>query len=397
MNNFNYFFKKIWQKLKFKGLEDNPLFCFTKKTKIKRKIYFQKYISFRNGNLIFGTLSIFLFATICYQCDAMASINGLENKHIVFFNSFFDDTGSQNKEELFVRQSKSMELEPPELKIIQDNTLGGVAVPYIVSTKVLGNVFGGNSKKNKAITEYVVQSGDTFKSIATSYDISVNTLLWANDLTTSSKPKVGQSLVILPTDGLLHLVKSGDILSDIAKKYSASSKEIISYNELTGESDIYIGDILIIPNGVMPKKAVSINNTKQTVVANSYFINPTYGRITQGLHYYNAIDVANKCGTPIYAASSGTVQRVKYGYNFGGGNLVTILHANGTVTYYGHLMTIFVKSGDKVGVGERIALMGGGTGTVGDGISTGCHLHFQVTGATNPLAKYRLGTTIKLK
>lgn len=395
MNNFSDFIKKTWEKLNFKGLGNNPLFCFSKQNRIKRE--FKKLFRIKNEKFTFGLISIFLFLAICFQCDTMASINGLEKNHVVFFNSFFDNTGSQNKEELFISQSQATELEPPELKIIQDNTLGGVAVPYIVSTKVLGNVFGGNSKKNKAITEYVVQPGDTFKSIAENYDIVVNTLLWANDLTSSSKLKVGQSLVILPTDGLLHLVKSGDTIDAIAKKYSASTSEIISYNELANEEDIYIGDILIIPNGVMPKKAVSINNNNQTVVANSYFINPTYGKITQGIHYYNAIDIANKCGTPIYAASSGVVQRVKYGYNFGGGNLVTILHSNGTVTYYGHLMSIFVKPGDKIGVGERIALMGGGTGTVGDGISTGCHLHFQVMGAKNPLSVYYIGSTIKLK
>ena len=41
--------------------------------------------------------------------------------------------------------------------------------------------------------------------------------------------------------------------------------------------------------------------------------------------------------------------------------------------------------------------MGGGTGTVGDGISTGCHVHFGVTGAKNPLSKYYVGTAINLK
>ena len=60
-------------------------------------------------------------------------------------------------------------------------------------------------------------------------------------------------------------------------------------------------------------------------------------------------------------------------------------------------MTIFVKPGDKVNMGDRIALMGGGTGTVGDGLSTGCHVHFQVVGAKNPLSKYSVGTTLNLK
>jgi len=332
----------------------------------------------------------------CASCETFASFNGSDSNHTVFFNSFFDNSGNQDKGNLFLSQSEGIILETPDLKIIQDNTLGGVATPHIVSTKVLGDVFGGSSKDRKAITEYAVQPGDSLKSIAQSYDISLNTLLWANELTSSSKVKVGQSLVILPTDGVLHVVKSGDTIIDIAKKYSASEEDIISFNDLANQDDIYIGDILIVPNGVMPKKASPTINV-QAPLADNFFIYPTAGKITQGIHYYNAIDVANKCGTPIYAAASGTIQRVKYGYNFGGGNLITVLHSGGIVTYYGHLMTIFVKPGDKVNVGDRIALMGGGTGTVGDGLSTGCHLHFQTIGAKNPLSRYLVGSTIKLK
>ncbi|MDO8740792.1 MAG: M23 family metallopeptidase, partial [Candidatus Woesearchaeota archaeon] len=102
-----------------------------------------------------------------------------------------------------------------------------------------------------------------------------------------------------------------------------------------------------------------------------------------------------KCGTSIHAAAPGQVQKVKYGYNFGGGNYITILHSNGVVTYYGHLMTIFVKPGDMVDVGERIALIGGAPGMAGAGRSTGCHLHFGVVGAKNPLAKYGIGASIR--
>ena len=399
---FATFFRNTKAKAKLKGLFNNSLFCFRKnkdflnKLKSSFKLFFKRKRFSKNGNLYFGIISIILFLITCSSCETFASFNGSDNNYTVFLNSFFDDIRIQNKEGLFLSQREGTELQTPNLKIIQDNTLGGVSTPYIVSTKVLGNVFGGNSKNDKAIIEHVVQPGDTLKFIAESYDVSTNTILWANELTSSSTIKVGQSLVILPIDGVLHFVKSGDTIIDIAKKYSTKEEDIISFNDLKNQDDIYIGDILIIPNGIMPKKVTSLSVTQKNV-ANSYFMNPTTGTITQLLHYYNAIDVANKCGTSIYAAASGTVQRVKYGYNFGGGNLVTILHPNGTVTYYGHLMTIFVKSGDKVNMGDRIALMGGGTGTVGDGISTGCHLHFQVTGAKNPLSVYAFGAKINIK
>jgi len=376
--------KEALKRANFKGLLKNPCFCFRTSSKINI------------GNLYFGLISLFLFGTIYCSCDSFASSNGLDNGHIVFFNSFLDSSENSNKEGFFFSQSDGTPLETPDLKIIQDNTLGGVATPRVLTPKVLGDMLGSNSQNKKEITEYSVQPGDSIQSIAKAYDISVNTLLWANDLTSSSAIKVGQSLVILPVDGVLHIVKSGDTTSEIAQKYKADANEIIAFNDLINQDDIYIGDILVVPSGTMPKKAAPLINN-QAPLADNFFILPTNGRITQGVHYYNAVDVANKCGTPIYSAASGRVQRVKYGYNGGGGNVVTILHSNGMVTYYGHLMTIFVKSGDKVNIGDRIALMGGGTGTAGDGISTGCHLHFEVVGGKNPLSKYYIGTTISLK
>lgn len=335
-----------------------------------------------------------LFFGIYLSCDSFASFNSLSDSRVVFFNSFFNSSDAKNND-LFFSQQDALALETPDLKIMQDNTLCPISTPCVVSAKTLGDVFGSSAIR-KDIIDYVVQAGDTLQSVADFYKISVNTIIWANNLTTSSKLKAGDTLTILPTDGVLHVAKSGDNVSAMATKYKASAEEIITFNSLADSNDIYIGDILIIPGGKMPVSS-SLANNDRVPLADNFFIYPTNGKITQGLHYYNAIDVANKCGTPIYAAASGTIQRVKYGYNFGGGNYVTILHSNGTVTYYGHLMTIFVKPGDKVNMGDRIALIGGGTGTAGDGLSTGCHVHFQVVGAKNPLSKFPIGTTLKLK
>ena len=265
-----------------------------------------------------------------------------------------------------------------------------MSTPCVVSGKVLGDDFGGNNQNQKDVTNYIVQPGDTVQSIANSYNISVNTMLWANDMTSSSAVKVGQSLTILPTDGVLHVVKSGDTMSAIAQNIKQHADDIISFNGLANQDDIYIGDILIIPGGVMPKNAAPLSND-QIPLANNYFIYPAEGDITQGLHYFNAIDLANKCGTPVYAAASGVVERAVFNnaWNGGMGNYVTILHPNGTVTYYGHFENVFVKPGDKVTVGDRIGLMGE------TGNATGCHVHFEVIGAVNPLAKYPVGTHIK--
>lgn len=243
------------------------------------------------------------------------------------------------------------------------------------------------------------------QGIANAHNISIETLLWANDLTISSKLKVGESLIILPTDGVLHIVKSGDSLSAIAGTYKAQLENIVAYNNLSNQNDIYIGDILIVPGGKIPppstssKKTTSVANNNQMPVADNFFIYPVEGQVSQGLHYYNAIDVRNSCGTPVYAAATGVVQRAVFngGYNNGMGNHVTILHSNGTVTYYGHLMSVFVTPGQTIYTGQNIGTVGGAPGMAGAGRSTGCHLHFQVVGAKNPLAKYPVGAYIKYK
>lgn len=372
--------KAVWPSAKsakkganFRGLAKNPLF-------------------------FFGLVSIFLFSAIYASCDSSANMSNLGDSRTVLASSFLNKTGDTNNSALFSSHATAIALETPDFKIVQSNTLCAVSTPCVVTGKVLGDVFGGNSQNKKEVTDYVVQPGDTLQSIADSYNISVNTLLWANEMTGSSALKVGQSLAILPVDGVLHAVKSGDTVSGIAQKYKAEAQDIISYNDLANQADIYLGDILIVPGGILPKKASPVINN-QIPLADNYFIFPAQGHITQGLHYYNAVDLANKCGTPIYAAAAGEVQRAvgNGGYNSGSGNYITIKHGNGTVTYYGHLMTLLVKSGDRVYTGQNIALMGGAPGMAGAGNSSGCHVHFQVVGAKNPLAAYIRGSTISYK
>jgi len=112
---------------------------------------------------------------------------------------------------------------------------------------------------------------------------------------------------------------------------------------------------------------------------------PTPYRITQGLHWYNAIDFSTgKCGSPIYAAAGGQVQRTGYDYERAG-RYVRILHPNGVVTFYGHMSKIAVNAGATVGQGQIIGYIGYSGHTIPSGPG-GCHLHFDVRGSRNPFA-----------
>jgi murein DD-endopeptidase MepM/ murein hydrolase activator NlpD len=95
-------------------------------------------------------------------------------------------------------------------------------------------------------------------------------------------------------------------------------------------------------------------------------IDPITGR--RSVH--EGIDFMAPVGTPILAAASGVV--VKAGYHAAYGNMVEIEHGNSTVTRYAHASRLFAKEGQKVRLGDKIALVGS------TGRSTGPHLHFEV-------------------
>ena len=240
---------------------------------------------------------------------------------------------------------------------------------------------------------YTVKNGDVLGAIAEQFGISVNTILWANDLTWSSTIKAGQQLTILPQSGIEHEVKSGDTVLAIAKKYQVAADDIISNNKLASASDIRSGDLLFIPNGVKPT-AVKSSYTPKTVAKNTPAKNENVysdekvpgasedtntkllwpvlsQRITQYFHWgHSGLDIGDKTGNPIYAAESGKVERS--GWSTGYGYNVVINHGNGLTTLYGHASKLLVKAGDTVTRGETIALVGS------TGWSTGPHLHMEV-------------------
>jgi murein DD-endopeptidase MepM/ murein hydrolase activator NlpD len=85
---------------------------------------------------------------------------------------------------------------------------------------------------------------------------------------------------------------------------------------------------------------------------------------------HDGTDFGAACGTPVRAAAEGVVREV--GRAKGYGNRVTIRHASGLETLYGHLSRIDVRPGQKVSTSTTIGRVGS------TGLSTGCHLHFGV-------------------
>ena len=241
----------------------------------------------------------------------------------------------------------------------------------------------GSMDRNQLMT-YIVVKGDTLGKIAEKFGVSIDTIKVANRLTKNILTP-GKELIILPVSGVYYVVKKGDTLGRIASQYKISVSSILEYNGVD-EKHIKIGDKIILPGAKAivetPKtsSATQISNIGSSI--SGYFIYPTTGWNWGQLHNNNAVDIASSCGTPIYAAADGIVISIAKGsWNGGYGNAIKIQHPNGTTTFYAHLSTINIGSGASVKQGDFIGKMG----TTGK--STGCHLHFEVSGAKNPFVK----------
>jgi murein DD-endopeptidase MepM/ murein hydrolase activator NlpD len=283
---------------------------------------------------------------------------------------------------------------PTVLTIIQDNSV-------VSRGTILADILDGFTDNNNQVITYTVQEGDTLSFIASDYGVSVNTVIWANadKIKSADDIKPGMDLKIPPVTGVIHKVVKGDTVASIAKKYGVDVAKIVSFNGLTEGESLQTGDELIVPDGKISSPRVVPQQTTAKQFAYlpniiGYFIWPTINKIGYDwgrIHGRNGVDLANNCGTPIIATANGTVTvaamtdplgRTGKKKNGGFGNFIKLLHPNGTETLYAHLMQLFVQPGQQVNQGQEIGLMGS------TGNSTGCHIHFEVHGAKNPLAKY---------
>lgn len=290
-----------------------------------------------------------------------------------------------NSQKLFFEQKDSFLCYVPQNIVLNSNSFRQASPTSLVKTEVLASISSGQisnteDDKRKATIEYIVEKGDSLSSISDKFGISLETILWANNLTSKSVIAPGEKLTILPVSGVMHLVTNGESVGYLSEIYNVSLNQIAITNELE-ENKIFTGDLLIIPGG---KKLVQTFSSGNTSIANSYFICPIPAPcdITQGLHWYNAIDFSNgECGEPVFASAGGQVQ--KTGFDYTAGNYVRILHPNKVVTFYGHLSKMLVSSGQNVSQGQVIGYIGNTGYTVG---KTGCHVHFEVRGAKNPFS-----------
>ncbi len=235
------------------------------------------------------------------------------------------------------------------------------------------------------ISVYVVRDGDSLSQIAKMFSVSVNTIIWANNIRRGSFIQIGQNLIILPVSGVRYTVKKGDTLAGITKKLKGNLEEIKQFNDIRDNASLVVGQVIVVPDGELGtptyrpvKYTAKVHGTEGPSYV-GYYLRPAPGIRTQGLHGFNAVDIAGYYGEPIIAAASGNVIISRpYGWNGGYGIYTVIAHKNGTQTLYSHMSSLIVSAGSRVVQGQVIGYIGS------TGRSTGPHVHFEIRGAKNP-------------
>lgn len=247
---------------------------------------------------------------------------------------------------------------------------------------------------------HTVEVGDSVFGIAQEYNISPETVLWANYDTLRDNPdslSPGMELNIPPVNGVYYEWQEGDTLEGVASKFKADAKDILNWagNKLDLTNPvIQPGQWIMVKDGerefqqwIVPQIAREDSGVSKSMYGpgacdGSYegaygtgtFIWPTYSRYLSGNDYWSGhlgIDIAGGVGDSIYASDSGVV--VFAGWSTTGyGYMVMIDHGNGYLTVYGHMSNVSTYCGASVAQGGYI----GAVGSTGN--STGSHLHFEI-------------------
>jgi lipoprotein NlpD len=275
--------------------------------------------------------------------------------------------------------------------------------------------------KQVASSTYVVQSGDSLRTIAIRTGAGSEAIARANNLVAPFVIQPGQRLSI--PGGRYHLVRTGETGIAIARAYGVDWSRIVSTNALTEPYILRTGQRLLIP-GSQPESIEAraarfhldiddiLTGGEPALAANArparpspsssrvlpattpvaeptarvagQFAWPLKGSIVKRFgpgksgERNDGIKIAAPLDTPVLAAADGVVAYVGSDVPALGG-LVIVKHGNATTTVYGHAGQLLVQRGQSVKKGQMIALSGN------SGFADRPELHFEIRQGRTPV------------
>jgi hypothetical protein len=240
------------------------------------------------------------------------------------------------------------------------------------------------------VETYTVVEGETVTSIASTFNLQPETVLWANYDLLLDDPDfllVGMNLLILPVDGIYHQAGGTDSVQSLASFFAADAQAIIYWpgNGIDPNNPvIFLGQWVLIPGGqrglrrrFMPNlftnnmavdpieygTGACPENVISDISSDGEYAWPVDEPVVRGDGFWSAhpgLDLQVEVGGEVRAADDGVV--VFSGWsNLGYGNMIMLDHGNGDFTLYSGLSIVAVTCGSEVEQGDVMAT-GGMTG-----------------------------------
>ena len=203
-------------------------------------------------------------------------------------------------------------------------------------------------KRNKNLVDgafYTVRKGDTLYGIALAFGQNWRDIASWNNLSDPDKINIGEKLRVVPKD-------TGNAAVSIPLESAAietpPGRSTLDESQVAGNQRAL--------SEALPDESI---DRDEGLVTSLGWVWPANGQITEQFSDSNSkgITIAGASGEAIFAVSNG---KVVYSGNRlrGYGNLVIIKHPDEFITAYAHNKSIFVKEGETVNKGQKIAEMG---------------------------------------
>ena len=203
-------------------------------------------------------------------------------------------------------------------------------------------------KRNKNLVDgafYTVRKGDTLYGIALAFGQNWRDIASWNNLSDPDKINIGEKLRVVPKD-------TGNAAVSIPLESAAietpPGRSTSDESKVTGNQGAF--------GNALPDESM---DRDEGLVTSLGWVWPANGQITEQFSDSNSkgISIAGASGEAIFAVSDGKVVYSGNGLR-GYGNLVIIKHPDEFITAYAHNRSIFVKEGETVNKGQKIAEMG---------------------------------------
>jgi murein DD-endopeptidase MepM/ murein hydrolase activator NlpD len=228
-------------------------------------------------------------------------------------------------------------------------------------------------------TVHTVQKGETFFSIARSYNMSTDELMKFNGISDPTKLQAGQRLKIPGTaaggdagaasvgSGVYHKTGKGDTFYSITRRYGVTLDALLAANSLGKDYVLKEGDVLLIPGSVttVPAGQTPQAQTGQTAAARPADSRPVdtsvrWPVMAKELSYMtgklSGVVITGVKAEAVKCLTNGTV--ISAGPYRGFGRMAIVQTEGGYNYVYGGCESLAVKEGDKVGPGTELGKLG---------------------------------------